>query len=188
MRPDDFLDEELAAHIEMLTARYIAQGMDPEEARYAARRQFGGLTQLKESLEDQRSWPFLSALRADFVYALRQIRSAPRFTLTAAAILAIGIGAATSIFSVVNAVLLRPLPYPKPDRLVWVSEVLKRNTTDEVTLTPNFLDWRRRNQVFSAMAAFKAESEKKRRLRSLAMMKRVATCTATSTFALSRAR
>ncbi len=98
----------------------------------------------------------VDSLMRDLVLALRQMRTAPRFTVAAAAALALGIGAATSIFSVINAVLIRPLPYAEADRLVWVGEVLKRNTIDEVTLTPNFLEWRRQNRTFTAMAAYNA--------------------------------
>jgi hypothetical protein len=93
-------------------------------------------------------------LLQDTKLALRQLRKAPRFTIVAVSVLALGVGANTAMFSVVNGVLLRPLPYPEAEQLVWVGEVLKRNTTDEVTLTPNFLDWRRHNHVFTAMAAF----------------------------------
>jgi len=147
-------DEESAGHIEMLTARFVRQGMNEAEARQAARRQFGGVTQLKGALRDQRSYPAIESLWQDFTLALRQFHSAPRFTLAVALILALGRGACTTVFTVINAVLLRPLPYDEADRLVWIGEVLKRNISDEVTLTPDFLEWRRRNEVFTAMAAF----------------------------------
>ena len=151
---EEALDEEMTTHLELLASRFINQGMSPGQARIAARRQFGGVTQLKESLRDSRSYPAIEWLLQDFAQALRQIRTAPRFMVSAATILALGIGAITAMFSVVNAALLRPLPYAAAERLVWIGEVLKRNTADEVTLTPNFLEWRRRSQVFSAMAAY----------------------------------
>ena len=150
----DTFDEEAAAHLDLLTDRFVSQGMEPEEARFAARRQFGGLSQLQESLRDQRSYLVVDSLIQDVASAFRQVRSAPAFTAVVVAALALGIGTSTSMFSVINAVLLRPLPYADADRLVWVGEVLKRNTTDEVTLTPNFLDWRRKNRVFAGMAAY----------------------------------
>lgn len=150
----DTFDDEAAAHLDLLTGRFVSQGMEPEEARFAARRQFGGLSHLKESLRDQRSYPVVDSLIQDVGSAFRQLRAAPRFTAVVVAALALGIGTSTSMFSVINAVLLRPLPYADADRLVWVGEVLKRNTTDEVTLTPNFLDWRRKNRVFAGMAAY----------------------------------
>lgn len=150
---DDF-EEEAAAHMELLADRFVGQGMTFEEARYAARRQFGGVSQLQESLRDELTYRIVDSLAQDIAFALRQLRAAPRFAMVVVAALALGIGASTSIFSVINAILLRPMSYPEADRLVWLGEVMKRNTTDEVTLTPNFLDWRRRNRVFSGMAAY----------------------------------
>lgn len=132
-------DDETTTHLDLLTEHFVNQGMSPREARAAARRQFGGVSQLGDALRDQRSYPVVEALVQDLAFALRQIRTAPRFTVAAAAILAVGIGAITSMFGVVNAVLLRPLPYPEANRLVWVGEALRRNTTEELTLTPDFL-------------------------------------------------
>ena len=153
-RSDFAFDEEAAAHLDLLTERYRNQGMTAQDARRAALLQFGGISYLKDSLRDQRSYPMIESLWQDLMLAFRQIRTAPRFTLAAAAILALGIGAITSMFSVINAVLLRPLPYPESGRLVWIGEVLKGSTSDEVTLTPDFLEWRRKNHTFTAMAAF----------------------------------
>src|SRR5690349_24544191 len=97
-------DDEAAVHLELLTNRFVNQGMDPKEARRAARRQFGGISQLKDSLRDRRSYPIIDSLVQDLALAIRQIRTAPRFTVAAAAILALGIGATTSIFGIFNAV------------------------------------------------------------------------------------
>lgn len=138
----------------MLTERFVKQGMNAEDARYAARRQFGALTQIQEQIRERRSVPLFDELRQDAKLALRQLRKAPRFTAIAVSVLALGAGANTAMFSVIDGVLLRSLPYPQAEQLVWVGEVLKGNTADEVTLTPNFLDWRRQNHVFTAMAAF----------------------------------
>lgn len=90
----------------------------------------------------------------DLRFAVRQLRKAPGFTIVAVLVLALGVGANTAVFSVVDAVLLRPLPYPEADRLVSVVETFTRNTADEITITPDFLDWRAQNHVFSAMAGF----------------------------------
>ncbi|HXF25984.1 MAG TPA: ABC transporter permease [Bryobacteraceae bacterium] len=90
----------------------------------------------------------------DIRYSLRALARQPGFTLIALLTLAIGIGSNTAIFGVFNTVLLRPLPYRAPDRLVWITEVLKASTADEVTVTADFLEWRRQNHVFSRIAAF----------------------------------
>ena len=90
----------------------------------------------------------------DWGYAIRRLGQKPGFTLIAIAVLALGIGANTGIFAVINAVLLRPLPYTEGKQLVWIGETLKGNTTDQVTLTPDFLQWREENTVFTGIAAF----------------------------------
>src|SRR5262249_45621851 len=91
---------------------------------------------------------------AAFRYALRGLRRNPGFALTALATLALGIGATTLMFTLVNAVALRPLPYPEAARLVWISQLLKFSTTDQVTVPPDFLDWRRLNHTFDRLAAY----------------------------------
>ena len=86
--------------------------------------------------------------------SIRALRKTPGFTVVAVSVLALGVGANTAMFSVIDAVLLRPLPYPDAERVVWIGEAIKVKTTDEVTLTPDFLDWRSQNDLFTAMAAF----------------------------------
>src|SRR5579862_8060598 len=87
-------------------------------------------------------------------YALRILLRRPGFTLAATLSLALGIGVTTAIFSVLNAVALRPLPYSDPDRLVWMTQLLHGSSTDEVTFTPHFLEWRRQNHTFEGLAAY----------------------------------
>lgn len=148
------LEEEIEAHLALLVDRFLARGMERTEAVYAARRQFGGLTEMKEGIRERRGFALMDELFQDGKYAFRQFRKSLGFMAVAVTVLALGVGANTAMFSVINATLLRPLPYPEPSRVTWIGETLKGNSTDEVTLTPDFLDWRDHNQVFSGMAAF----------------------------------
>src|SRR3954469_24506585 len=128
---DERLDEEVRFHIEMQTERNISMGMTPEEARRRALLQFGGRDRWKEEARDEyRSRPF-DGVRKDFVHAVRSLLHHRGFAVTAILTLALGIGASTAVFSVVNAVLLRPLPYANADRLMLVwGDMRARKVTD----------------------------------------------------------
>ena len=152
-RSDEELEGELQAHLEALTQKNIARSMSPEEARYAARREFGGLEQIKEKYRDQRGLPFLETLLQDVRYGLRLLGKNPGFTSVAVLTLALGIGANTAIFSVVKAVLLRPLPFKDPARLVRVNESVANGGRSPVAY-PNYVDWRAQNDVFEEIAAY----------------------------------
>jgi hypothetical protein len=115
------LAKELQSHIEMLTEDNIRTGMTPAEARRAALLQFGGVEAAKEKYRDQRGFPALDSLRQDIRYAIRGMRRNPAFTAIAVACLALGIGATTAIFSVVNGAMLRSLPVSHPERLAFFS-------------------------------------------------------------------
>ena len=147
------LDAELRFHLEQQIADYTAAGMKPEEARRRARLEFGGLDQVKEECRDEGAAHLLETLILDLRYGLRMLARNPGFTAVAVVTLALGIGANTAMFSVVNGVLLNPLPYWQPDRLV---ALYRRDAHYGRETIPylSFLDWADKNQSFSALAAF----------------------------------
>jgi len=147
------LDRELGADLELETAAQQADGLSPEEALYAARRALGNATLIKEDTRDMWGWNWFERLKQDIAYAFRGMHRSPGFTVTAVLSLALGIGANTAIFSIVNAVLLRPLPYRQPDRLVMLWEQGAKG--DQNFVAPaDFQDWRAQSRSFDRMAAF----------------------------------
>ena len=136
------LDEELQFHLDMQAADHVRAGMATDTARMAARRSFGGVTQTKELYRSQLSLPALEQLVQDVRYAMRSLRKNAGYTIVAALTLAIGIGATTSIFSVIEAVLLRPLPYRQADRLAVVPAISYEN----------YEEWKARTHAFEEMA------------------------------------
>jgi predicted permease len=134
---DADLDEELRAHIDLAIEENRERGMNEQQARTAALRAFGGITQIRETYRVQRGLPWLEQAARDIRYAVRQLRKSPGFALTAILTLALGIGAATSVFSVVNAVLLKPFAFRDPDRLVVMREAVEDQVRSERSATPD---------------------------------------------------
>jgi hypothetical protein len=148
------LDQEIREHIELATQENIARGMTPEEARHAAMLKFGSVTRVKEDTRQVWVAVWLEQLAQDIRFALRGLRRTPAFTVVAILTLAIGIGANTTIFNAINALLLRPLPYPDHDRLVRVSLVDPKfpRFNGPVSWT-DVAHWAAGNQVFEQIEA-----------------------------------
>ncbi len=151
-RPDD-LAEEIRTHLAMEAAENVAAGMGLDEARERARRRFGNVTSAQERSRDMWTWTVLETLRMDVAYGLRQLRRNPGFAAVAILTLALGIGANTAIFSVVNAVLLQPLPFSDPDRLVEGRETEEAPGTYPVN-PADYLDWQAQNRTLEATTVF----------------------------------
>ncbi|HSK10911.1 MAG TPA: ABC transporter permease [Vicinamibacterales bacterium] len=153
-RLDRELDAELASYVEELTARKIGAGVPPAEARRLALLETGGVQQVKEQVRDARAGARLDQLLQDVRVGVRMLGRSPGFTLVAVATMALGIGANTAIFSVVDAVLLRPAPFRELDRLAMVWETDRDSgTTREPASLPDYLDFRSRTTRFEALAA-----------------------------------
>src|ERR1700691_1453121 len=116
------LTEEIQQHLAEKTESLMATGMGREDAERAAKREFGNVTFIQERGREAWMWPLAESLWADAKFAVRQLSKNPGFALTAILTLALGIGATTAIFSLVNTVLLRPLPFPEQNRLMWIAQ------------------------------------------------------------------
>ena len=155
MQEDD-LDRELRVHLEIEAEEQRDRGLSDDEAQHAARRALGSRLKIVEEVYEMSSRAALDALARDARYGLRMLRKHPGFTIVAALTLALGVGANTAMFSVVEAVLLRPLPYPHAEQLVmvWENVTLPAYTNSQNTPAPgNFNDWRQQSTAFTGMAA-----------------------------------
>lgn len=158
-RIEDELEEELQFHLAQRTETEIAQGKDAEEARYTALRAMEGIAQRKEECRDARRVRWLEDLLRDAKYAIRTLRKSPGFTAIATLVLALGIGANTAVFTIVNKVLLQPAPFPNPERLFLVSNK-PRNlifNLGPVMLDSDYLDFRRHNRSFEYLTTITAK-------------------------------
>lgn len=147
------LSEEIREHVEEKVEELVAGGMPRKEAAATARRQFGNVTLIEEDGRNVWGWPRLEDFVADVRYGLRTLRKSPGFTAVAVLTLALGIGANSAIFSLVNSVLLRPLPYRDAARLVWVSNDMPQQHAS-LAMESDYFGWRRANHVFEDVAAY----------------------------------
>lgn len=153
------LDEELQIHLEQAIRQRLAMGKTPDEARYAALHAMGGTEQRKEECRDTRRVRWIEDLLQDARYAVRSLAKTPGFSVMAALILALGIGANTAVFTIVNGVLLRALPFPEPDRLFLISYKPKSLLFDPgpSMVDRSYLEFRQRNHSFESLATFGAK-------------------------------
>ena len=153
------LAREINAHLAFLEDEYLRQGMTPEDARRAARLAYGGVEQATQLHRDERAFEGLGQILQDTRHTLRQLRRSPGFTVTAILMLALGIGATTAIFSVVEGVLLRPLPFPDPDRLVILGDVLEgshcASCAPSSVTAPDIRNYMRETQSFSHLGGYR---------------------------------
>ena len=155
------IDEEIAFHLAMRQAEHERDGLAPELARLTAARQFGNVTALKEQTRDMWTFPSFESLVQDLRYALRTLRRAPGFALIAVLVLAIGIGATTAMFSLVDAMLVRGLPYAQADRLVLLIGNVQRagGVERRGNSYPDHVDWRARHELRGHGGVFDADRD-----------------------------
>jgi predicted permease len=154
-RRDGDIAAELHAHLQSHIDANLSTGMTPEEARRIALLTLGGVEQAKELARDARSFGWLDDARADVRYSLRTLHRSPGFAATAVSVIALGIGATTAAFTLLDYVMLRPLPFPQPEQLVRLFQNdTKRNVPRLEATPPNFLDWRAMNHSFSAIGSY----------------------------------
>ena len=153
------LDDEVRFHLEMQIEDNLKAGMNPAEARYAALRSFGAIEPMKERYRERRAFALVETMAQDVRYAVRTLRKSPGFTATAVAVLALAIGANTAMFSVLNAVLFRPLPYEAPEQLAMLwTEDPTQNLREGRSALWDVEQWRNQSQSFADMATFDSVS------------------------------
>jgi len=150
------LDEEVQFHIDQQTEKYVRAGLSREEARRKALTRFGGVESVKEQARDEFRPALLDDFSRDLRYGVRLLFRSKVFSIVAILTLGLGIGAATAVFSVVNGVLLRPLPYPDPNRIVRLHQVDNNGRRNNNVSEPNFEDWKSGTRSFTAMAEMSA--------------------------------
>src|SRR5437899_2697092 len=155
---DAQLDTELRFHIDKLTSDNIAAGMAPDEARRQAILEFGGREQVMEDLRDVHRVSIIESSLANLKSAFRFIRKSPSFSMTVILTLALGIGANSAVFSAIDAILLRPLPFPNGDQLMELRQYNLKTNSPRTRLAPVRLeDWNRMNSTFQAITGYYTE-------------------------------
>ncbi|HMG02043.1 MAG TPA: permease prefix domain 1-containing protein, partial [Edaphobacter sp.] len=155
---DRELEEEVRSHIEMATEDNIRNGMTPEEARRRAMVKFGGVEQAKEKQRESRGLPWLDTVLQDLRYTVRSLSRDRGFATVAILILALGIGANVVVFSVVNTILLRPLPFYQPDRLVWIAPEHANGLSGSTYSVDAYEDLRSMNRSYEDVTSYFAFS------------------------------
>jgi MacB-like periplasmic core domain len=149
------LDAELRFHLDQQIQENLTSGMEPEEAHGAALRAIGGISRFQEECRDMRRVNFIEDLAQDLRFGIRSLLKSPTFTAIVVLTLTLGIGATTAVFSVINAVLLRPLPYKDPARLVWIHDGMTPHDTEGwPACMADYLLWRERARSFSQLAGY----------------------------------
>src|SRR5882724_884777 len=156
-KQEEELNAEVQSHLEMAAKDRVERGEPAREAERAAKREFGNVGLVKEVTRDVWGWGSLERLIQDFRFGVRMLAKSPGFAAVAILTSALGIGANTALFSVVNGVLLNPLPYPNPEQLVTLAESKPNFDSGSISF-PNFKDWRKQNQTFSMMAIYRSTS------------------------------
>src|SRR5882724_3285866 len=148
-RKDRELDDEIESHLQLHIEDNLRLGLAQEEARREAMIKLGGVESMKEAYRDQRGLPWLETLWQDVRYGARMLLKNPGFTVVVVLTLALGIGANTALFSVVNGVLLRPLPFQESERLVTLFESNPAQRIEQLAVSPpNFADWLEQSSAF----------------------------------------
>ena len=154
---DQEFEEEVQSHLNMAAADRMDRGETANHARIGARREFGNVGLIKELTREMQGGASVERLLQDLRYGIRMLLKSRGFAAVAILTLALGIGASTALFSVVNGVLLKPLPYPNPEQLVWLAESKPNFASGSISL-PNFRDWQKDNRTFSGMSLYRSDT------------------------------
>jgi putative ABC transport system permease protein len=153
---DEQFEDEIQQHLRLLADRFVVQGMSREEAALAARRQFGNLMTLRENRRALQTFSSIESLWYDTRYAVRMLGRNPGFSILAVIMLSVGIGANTAVFTVMDAMLFRPLPFPDPDRIVSFASVWPAKATRSSAVSlPDVMDWRAGSSAFSTLTYYR---------------------------------